>query len=135
LTIFGGVGQGVLDIVESSLTYGTGILQNGSPGVVPVTSTLTQNFTYGTPFTISLSASASGLFDGITGDGGSLLIERNLQSMRVDGAGLLTYTDQSGHVYSIEDATFKATPEPGAWVLLAIGLGLLVLARRKRNRT
>lgn len=134
LTIFGGVGQGVLDMLESSLEYGTGILQNGSPGVVPVTSTFSQTFTYGTPFTISLSASASGLFDG--GDGGSLLVEKTLQSMTVEGARseLLTYTDQSGHVYSIEDAAFTATPEPGAWTLVAIGLGLLVVGRRKGNR-
>jgi MYXO-CTERM domain-containing protein len=141
LTIFGGVGQGVLEIAESSLMFGTGSLAEGNLSFSPVTSTIAETFTFGTPFSISLSAVASSTFDGSRGDGGSLLIEKSIESLTVDGlgSGHLSYSDISGHSYPIigsgagnsEARVIAVAPEPGAWVMGVIGLGLLWVGRRK----
>ena len=136
LTFYGGTGTGVLSILESVVSYGTGSLQFGNWDWHPATSVVKQSFTYGSAVTISLTAFATGNFDGAECDGGSLLVSKILESMTVlgsDGKPVkgLSYTDASGHAYNTSNAAFSSTPEPGAWVLAAIGVGLLCLAKRK----
>jgi MYXO-CTERM domain-containing protein len=140
LTIFGGSGKGVLEIVESSLALGAGSLDEGNLSAMPVISTIEEAFTFGTPFSLALSAVSASTFDGSRCDGGSLLIEKSIESLTVEVSGLrdVSYTDASGHDYRISvagsghsSAMLTAAPEPGAWVLGAIGLGLLWVARRR----
>jgi MYXO-CTERM domain-containing protein len=144
LTIFGGTGKGVLEIVESSLTLGTGSLDEGNLSARPVISTIDEAFTFGTPFSLALSAVSASTFDGSRCDGGSLLIEKSIESLTVEVSGLrdVSYSDASGHDYRISvagsgnsPAMLTAAPEPGAWVLGVIGFGLLWVARRRVPRS
>jgi hypothetical protein len=139
LTFFGGTGTGILSILESITRYGTGSLQAGNYDWHPSPTVVTESFTYGTPFVLSLSAYASGNFYGGLGDGGSLLVAKSLESLTVlDAKGNpvagVTYTDASGHSYTSSNALLVNAPEPGAWVMGAIGFGLLWLAKRKIAR-
>lgn len=129
-TFFGGTGMGVVTIVESVLRAGTGSLDFGALERVPEHVKVTQTFTFGTPFSLALSAYASGSFQGGLFDGGSLLVEKRLQSLTVAGNGI-SYQDASGHVYNTGGtAGFTAAPEPSGWMLLAIGICLVTVVRR-----
>ena len=134
-TFFGGTGVGVVTIVESVLRTGTGSLDFGALERVPEHIKVTQTFTFGTPFSLALSAYAAGSFQGGLSDGGSLLVEKRLESLTVAGNGII-YQDASGHVYNTGGtAGFTAAPEPSAWMLVLIGIGLVTVARlRLPNR-
>ena len=139
LTFFGGTGAGVLSILESVVSFGTGSLQAGNSDWHPTTILVKESFTFGTPFTLSISAFSAGNFYGGLGDAGSLLVSKSLESLTVlDSNGKpvtgLSYTDVSGHVYSASGATFTNTPEPAAWVLGGIGALLLGIAKLKSTK-
>ena len=131
-TVYGGTGLGTLTILESTIRQGTGSLASGTTGSTPMTSKLVENFIYGTPFTVTLSAFASGNFIGAYCDGGSLLVQKSIDSM--------TYTDGSGVAHNVAPSTaasaqtLSPTPEPAGWVLALLGLGLVLVARTKLTR-
>ena len=132
LTFFGGTGTGLVTIWESVLNYGNGSLGFGAYDPHPQSNSTTRTFTFGTPFTIALSAVASSSFIGAYCDGGSLLVQKKIESVSasVTGGQLVTYSALSGHVYStLGTAGLMATPEPGTWVPGLIGLGLLAVAK------
>ncbi len=137
LTFYGGTGVGSLTIFESVLRYGTGSLQFGAASSRAEAVQVTQSFVFGTPFTLALSAVAGSSFLGSYGDGGSLLVQKVVESLAVNGGSGVTYTDESGHAYRVEGATARAlgvltaspTPEPGTWVLALLGVGLLIVAK------
>ena len=130
LTFFGGNGAGVVTIVESVFRAGTGSLDFGALERLPEHVKVVQTFTFGTSFSLALSAYAAGSFDGGLADGGSLLVEKRLELLTVVGSGIY-YNDASGHAYNTGGtAGFTAAPEPSGWVLLAIGIGLVTVARR-----
>ena len=136
LTFFGGTGTGVLSILESVVSYGTGSLQAGNSDWHPTKVLINESFTFGTPFTLSISAFSAGNFYGGLGDAGSLLVTKSLESLTVlDSNGKpvtsLSYTNTAGQVYLASAATFTNTPEPGAWVLGGIGAILLGIAKLK----
>ena len=132
LTFLGGTGTGVVTIWESVFTYGTGSLDFGTLDPQPISTKISRTFTYGTPFLLTLSAVASGSFEGGLGDGGSLLVQKSIDSISISGGGV-TYSDLSGHVYNTLGAAgvTSGVPEPGTWVLALIGLAMVVLAKVK----
>ena len=157
LTFFGGTGTGVVSIVESILNAGSGALDFGNLDP-PRNVRITQTFTFGTPFELTLSAIAGAGFLGGYSDQGTLLVQKNIESLTVSAKDFnaITYSDASGHAYNTlgtagftaarqssasghvtlgtAGLTAAAVPEPGAWVLGAIGSGLLWIARRKAAR-
>lgn len=118
-TINGGTGLGVLTIHESVWRFGSGSLFAGSTGVNPVPVSITENFLYGVPFTVTLTALASSSFIGSYCDGGSLLVQARLDSV--------TFKDGTGAARNVMTAS---TPEPSTWVLALIGAGLLLVSRK-----
>ena len=112
----GGTGTGIATIWETLWSVGTGSLDTFSAKEQQLQ--LTQAFTYGTPFTVTLTALASSGFIGSYGDAGSLLVQRRLDSVSVMGgrnASLIT----------------SSAPEPATWVLGLIGVGLVLIAKSK----
>ena len=123
----GGTGVGVATIWESELRYGTGSLSSFAPEPRPVSVQISESFVYGQPFTLTLSAFASSSFIGAYGDGGSLLVEKRLESISFAGIpGLLAPQTSIGTSVGINSA-----PEPATWVLGLIGLGLIGFAKSK----
>jgi MYXO-CTERM domain-containing protein len=132
MTIFGGTGTGVLAITEAILNYGTGSLDYGFSDPHAYLQTFDQTFTFGTPFTFALSATSAGTFLGSYADAGTLLVSKTITSMSVlGGPSGLTYADGSGASYTIDAAHVSAAPEPAAWGLGLIGLGLLWIGSRR----
>ena len=132
LTFFGGAGTGVVTIWESAVNFGAGSLGFGAYDPHPQSTSITQTFTFGSPFTISLSALASSSFIGAYCDAGSLLAQKSIVSVSAFSPEVpsISYTDLSGHAYNtLGTAGFTAAPEPGTWVLGLIGLGLLGVAK------
>ena len=131
LTFYGGTGTGTVTIWESVLTYGTGSLDFGSVDPQPTSTKITETFTFGTPFLVTLSAVASGSFNGGLGDGGSLLVQKSIDSISISGHGI-TYSDSARQVYNTSGAAgVTGAPEPGTWLLALIGLGMVALAKVK----
>lgn len=133
LTFFGGTGTGILSILESVSSHGTGSLDSGNLNP-PAHVTIVRSFTFGAPFDLTLSAVSAGNFTGTDCDGGSLLVQKTIESLSVSGGGV-RYTDASGHIYNTAGtASFVATPEPSAWVLGLSGIGLVWFGKRKPAR-
>lgn len=129
LTFWGGTGAGVVTITESVMNFGTGSLQMGAADPHARKVQITQAFSYGTPFTLTLLAVSSSSFIGSYGDGGSLLVSRVVESLRTSGVGI-SYTSKGGYAYNtVGSLAFIATPEPGTWVMGLLGIGLVVLAK------
>lgn len=129
-TVFGGTGLGTFTILESTIRQGTGSLASGTTGSARVTTKFVENFIYGTPFTVTLSAFASGNFIGAYCDGGSLMVRKTIDS--------ITFTDRSGVISNVTPSaaaqTLSPTPEPAGWVLALLGAGLVLVARAKLPR-
>ena len=121
---------GYVTILESTIRQGTGSLASGTTGSAAVTTKFVENFIYGTPFTITLSAFASGNFIGAYCDGGSLLVRKTIDS--------ISFTDQAGVIRNVAPSaaaqTLSPTPEPAGWVLALLGVGLVIVARAKLPR-
>lgn len=121
LTLFGGTGRGTLTISESDWTVGTGSLSSFSSGFSPIHRTYSESFVFGTPFTVTLSAYAASSFIGTYCDGGSLLVQKQIES--------LTYVDSTGVRQSAMGGA--AAPEPSTWVLAGIGVLLVFVAKSR----
>ena len=111
ITIKGGSTHGIVTIEESVLRFGTGSLDSFSTGRTSVTET----FIYSAPFLLTLTAATSSSFLGGECEGGSLLIRKQIDSISFRETG----------------AQAAVAPEPSTWVLVVIGVGLVVLSRRR----
>jgi hypothetical protein len=152
LTISGGTGPGALVATVLMTGGGSGSLQSGGRMVSVnggwyslgawgrATHTLTTSFTFGQAFDFILFTNLRGTWSGSANEGGSLQMSAAVQSLRVlDGQGRevnFTLTSESGHRYGTASALSAiATPEPGTWALVGLGLAAAAVRRwRQRGR-